>query len=69
MCLLNYELERLWQETEVTEFEVMSRYSLGGTEKIREESAYDSVCPSQDSKRARRTQKREMLWRETSCLA
>jgi hypothetical protein len=46
VCLLNHELERVWKETDVTGFEVLSRYLPGGTEKIREESRYDSVCPS-----------------------
>jgi hypothetical protein len=31
---------------------MMPRYIPGGTQEIREESRYDSVCPSQDSKRA-----------------
>jgi hypothetical protein len=50
-------MERVWKETDVTGFEILSRYLPGGTEEVREESRYDSVCLSQDSKRAPRTQK------------
>ena len=37
VCLLNHELLKVWKETDVNKFELLSRYLPGGTEEIQED--------------------------------